>query len=266
MKEKFRLKGLKSSKPWHRWEIYETVTPWIVMFRPRFLTFIFPALSICLPGQTSAADLSATLQGLAGTDQPVYSIPVENLPGPVADSREAPVVFIQYENLLCRQCRVIRQSALAWIQSEYVETGEVALYQDYFSSLGPGSPPFEVIAALKAAQLQGDPEALEAAFWRYGGRLNYDRFIQIIQMHELDRERFDRDYQDPDLRGKIESAILMARENGVQGSPTSLIGMVDPDDSDIIHVVRLGGRRQYSEYQRIIEGLLEFRKSRLQES
>ncbi len=237
------------------WSMAPSWVSLLSMIKPVKHTFIILIVAQWLAMGCEAQDLLSRLQAVAGEAYAVFPIEGQYLPKTVQGNPEAEVILVQYENMLCSDCRAMRQGALPRLKEAYVDSGLIRIYSSLFPVGDQADPTYQATAAFYAAEKQEKGEAAEPLFWKYGTRLTDKRYSQIAALIGMDFERFQTDRKSQEILKLVEFRRTLAKVNGVRGTPTTLVGLPQ-NGTDKYLVIRMEKGRPFSEYKRVIDGVL----------
>jgi protein-disulfide isomerase len=173
----------------------------------------------------------------------------------VKGSANARVVLIEYSDFGCPFCGRHAQTAFLDIQREFVESG---LVRYVFRHL-----PLEQLhpSAKKAA------EAAECAheqgkFWEMHDRLfanqksfTVDKLIDHASAEQLDLARFRSCLVGGQMATTVSEHVAEARRLGITGTPSFLIGEIQPDGT--VHIIRkLAGAEPFQVFRTALNNLV----------
>jgi len=179
-----------------------------------------------VPGLRLGLAIAMVLSPVAGYAQAPSGPGVEGL-GHTVGSRDAPILVVEFVDMGCRECRRFALETFPAVHAEFIETGQVRWQViPYVSGLQPNGE--EGARALECAADQG-------AFWPMHDIL-YERqadwfikqrpqrqFGRYAEELELDKDRFERCYDDRELSARTDANTRAALDLGVRGTPTFLV-------------------------------------------
>ncbi len=173
----------------------------------------------------------------APTSEPVEDIVLPkpfNYPSPDDRSMgdpKASVVIEEYGDFQCPYCKRFHDETLPRIVAEYVETGQVYFIYRNFPVVDRNDPAQESHAAAAAAVCAGR----QNRFWDYHdvlfanqtgeniGDFSARRLQGMAQELGLDMDAFHGCYQTEDAQDSVSADSLLARQGGVNATPSFLI-------------------------------------------
>lgn len=180
--------------------------------------------------------------------------PVEINGGASRGAANATVAVIEFSDFQCPYCARYDRETYPQILKEYVDTGKVKyVWRDL---------PLEIHKnaenAAEAARCAGEQEG----FWRMHDRLFANQqsltppdLVRHAEALDLNSQRFQDCLESGRYAAAIRKDVADAGRAGVSGTPTFLIGIVQPNGS--VKVFRkLVGARPYSEFKAAIDSLL----------
>ena len=174
---------------------------------------------------------------------------------PVKGSRTAKVAIVQYSDFECPYCGKFATETLPLLERDYVRTGKVLLAFRHFplESIHPSA----LIAAAGA-----ECAARQDRFWELHDRLfklsppfTVPAVNRIASTVVVDGRRFATCLAGEALE-RVREDTAGGRELGVTGTPTFLIGRVQPDRRVRV-AYWLSGTRPFAQFSNILDGLLK---------
>jgi protein-disulfide isomerase len=197
--------------------------------------------SIFIAVVATAATVAATLIGVSAVrgDPPQRSaVPTSGaqyelfagIPqqGIVLGSTAAPVTLVEFADLQCPYCSDFTRAGLPSIVEEYVRTGRVKLVFQGLAFLGPDSR--TALRAVLAAGMQNRAwDFLHGLYGRQGaenaGWVTKQLLREVARdVRGLDVQRMLRQSNSPAVTRLMRDAARFARDGGVSGTPTFLVG------------------------------------------
>ena len=171
--------------------------------------------------------LSAGAAGCLG--EPPGANPSELDPGarPLLGSREAPVRVTVFEDFGCPSCATFNQNVLPAVRDRHVSAGNAHVFHVDFPIPVDDNWSYEVAGAARAVF----DEAGDDAFWQFAGEMyaNQDSFSlgliestadEIAGVGAAARQAIE----EGTYRSAVESDRSLARDWGVDGTPTVFVG------------------------------------------
>jgi len=189
------------------------------------------------------------------TPPPVPKEPVSLAGAPVKGSQAARVAIIQYAEFECPYCARFAAETLPLLEREYVDTGRVLLAFRHLPL--ERIHPSAVIAAAGA-----ECAARQDRFWDLHDRLftlsppfTVAAVRAAAEAVALDAPRFSTCLAGDGL-ARVREDMASARQLGITGTPTFLIGGVEPDGRVRVRYW-LSGARPFAQFATILDGLLK---------
>lgn len=157
---------------------------------------------------------------------------------------DAPVTIVEFFDYRCPYCH----SAASWVFETAAARDDVRVVFKEFPILGPDS--LEASRAAIASIKQGRYRQFHLAMMAHRGDLNGAAIDTIARGIGIDVARMRRDMADPAIDEIIENNHRLARESGVNGTPTFLInGQAAPrfDPADLRNRINEAARAAQTE-------------------
>jgi protein-disulfide isomerase len=156
-----------------------------------------------------------------------------------SDAETKLVVFLDPN---CPHCRRFEQ-AIDKVKSQYPK---VAILMRYWPILGPDSE--KIASALWAIKGFGPGKFEEFAriISSKEGPFTYEMFVKLVEEHKLDKGKFEAAVNSAETKTAIGKTDSLARELGLQGTPTSLlvnkegVRLVMPTDEKSLEIILKG--------------------------
>lgn len=166
----------------------------------------------------------------------------------------ARVAMIQFSDFACPYCGTFARETLPELRRQYIATGRIRFG---FRHLPLRGHPRAMVAAVAA-----ECAAQEGRFWSLHDRLfiqsadfDIDGMKEAAHQVGLDDVRFAACLTDGRAAAEVGEDIAHARVLSVTGTPSFVIGVVQPDG--LLQVRRqTGGARPYSEFRTALETIL----------
>lgn len=173
----------------------------------------------------------------------------------IKGSTHAKIVILEFSDFQCPFCRQHATTTSPQVQRQLVDTGKVryAFRNLPIESIHPNA--FKAAEAAQCAAEQGH-------FWEMHSRLfENQQALGILDLlgHakslDIDQTKFQSCVNDGRMTARIQQDLAEARRLGLTGTPTFLIGAVQPDGGVRI-TRRITGVQPLQIFQAAIEGLL----------
>jgi protein-disulfide isomerase len=193
-------------------------------------------------------------RGAAAANPPLPSEPVSLEGAVVRGNRQARLAVVAYSDFQCPYCARFAETTFRELDKGYIATGKVLFAFRHLPLTRIHSQAFDAAAAAACAGRQGK-------FWEMHDRL----FASARQLSDatwrtaagdlgLNRPMFDRclDAEGPEA---VRQDVELARALEISGTPTFLIGRIEPDGRVKVSS-RLAGGQPVGRFKSIIDPLL----------
>jgi len=246
--------------------------------RLRFAVLALVFLSASLaPGQTSATDeqmrkdiealkeaQKSMQKDLDEIKKALQSRPVaEALPRePMAISDEpfkgngqARVAVIEFSDYQCPFCARYSKDTFARIEDDYLDTGKVKyVFRDL--PLPFHKQAFKAAEAAHCAGEQGKFWEMHDLLFQNQSALAVEQLPGYARTLGLSEDGFARCLESGQFAADIDKDVAAAGAVGINGTPTFLLGVVQPGDGRVKVVKKLVGAKPYEEFKAAIDGML----------
>jgi protein-disulfide isomerase len=181
--------------------------------------------------------------------------PVSITDEPIKGDGSAKVAVIEFSDYQCPFCGRYSKDTLSQIENDYVETGKVKyVFRDL-------PLPFhkQAFKAAEAAHCGGE----QGKFWEMHDLLFQNQTAlgpEQLPAHAkslgLDGTKFQQCLDSGKFEAGIKKDIADAGTVGISGTPTFLIGVVQPGDGRVKVVKKLVGAKPYAEFKAAFDSLL----------
>ena len=181
--------------------------------------------------------------------------PVSIANEPFKGDGKARVAVIEFSDYQCPFCGRYSKGAYAQIEDDYIETGKVRyVFRDL-------PLPFhkQAFKAAEAAHCGGE----QGKFWEMHDLLFQNQTAlapEQLPGHAkslgLDEAKFQQCLNSGRFEADIKRDVADAGSVGITGTPTFLIGLVQPGDGRVKVVKKLVGAKPYEEFKAAIDGTL----------
>ena len=200
----------------------------------------------------NAAFQNGALGGAAARPE---TLAVDPRPGMALGDSAAPVTIVEFTDFQCPFCGRHATTTLPQLRKEYVDKGLVR----YVVRNNP--LPMHPFARRAAIAARCAAEQSPAAYWRYHdglfagqAALADSTFDALAQADGLDLARFDRCRMDKATAERIDADVAAASKAGFRGTPTFVIGRVQPDGT--VRGEAIEGAYPFARFKSAIDGLL----------
>jgi protein-disulfide isomerase len=182
-------------------------------------------VAVLIAVSQSGDDTGGPIDGGAETAELFAGIPQQ---GRFLGPRDAPVALVEFADMQCPACRQYSEDVMPALVSRYVRPGQVQMELQPIAILGPDSE-LGARAALAAAR--------QDKMWNFADLLYRNQGLEntgyltesftrdvAAAVPGLDVDRFTRDLSSPAVERELARAQDEARAQGVNGTPTVLVG------------------------------------------
>ena len=181
--------------------------------------------------------------------------PISIASDPFKGSGGARVAVIEFSDYQCPFCARYVANTLARIEDDYVDTGKVKyVFRDL--PLPFHNQAFKAAEAAHCAGEQGKFWEMHDLLFRNQSALAPERLPGYAKTLGLSEDGFARCLETGAFAAAIKQDIADAGTAGISGTPTFLIGMVQPGDGRVKVVKKLVGAKPYEEFKAAIDGML----------
>jgi protein-disulfide isomerase len=174
---------------------------------------------------------------------------------PSQGSAAAKVAVIEYSDFQCSFCGKYDRETYPQIQDEYLKTGKIR-YVFHDLPLDFHENAFKAAVAARCAGEQGKFWEMHDRLFANQTALSQADLLKHAAAISLDAPRFQQCVESDRLAADIRSDITEANNAGMSGTPTFLIGYVQPD-STVKVVKKLVGAKPYAQFKAAIDELLQ---------
>jgi protein-disulfide isomerase len=181
--------------------------------------------------------------------------PVSIANEPFKGDRKARVAIIEFSDYQCPFCARYNKGPYAQIEDDYVETGKVRyVFRDL--PLPFHKQAFKAAEAAHCGGEQGRFWEMHDFLFQNQSALAPDQLAAHARSLGLDEAKFQRCLGSGKFADAIKSDIADAGTVGITGTPTFLIGVVQPGDDRVKVGKKLVGAKSYEEFKAAIDGML----------
>jgi protein-disulfide isomerase len=156
------------------------------------------------------------------------SEPLSLAGAPRKGSPTAPIVLLEYADFQCPVCERFSTEVLPSFAREFVETGEVQIAFRHLPLEGIHPLALAAAEAAECAHRQGRFWEMHDLLFERQGQLDATKFHDWASELGVDRVKFLACLDEP-AQERVRHDAGEAREMGVKGTPTFLIGTLEPD-------------------------------------
>lgn len=198
---------------------------------------------------------SASTSGAASGVTPVSNVTLNLANAPLRGSAEARVTLVEISDFECPFCGRFFRDAAPQLVKQYIDTGKV---QQAFVHL-PLSIHRNAFKASEAAACAGD----QGKFWQMHDVL-FARQSELAPaflagkaaLLGLDPAAFKACLDGAKHAGAVRADVAMAQKHGISGTPTFLLGTIDPKTRVFTGASRIVGAKPFATFQRALDDLI----------
>jgi protein-disulfide isomerase len=182
--------------------------------------------------------------------------PVSIANEPFKGDGKAKIAVIEYSDYQCPFCSRYTRDVLPQIQRDYVETGKVKyVYNDL--PLDFHKQAFKAAEAAHCAGEQGRFWEMHDVLFQNQSALSAEQLPTHARSVGLNEAPFQQCLDSAKFAEAIKADIAEARAMGITGTPTFLIGVIQPGDGRVKVVKKLFGAKPYDDFKAAIDSALE---------
>lgn len=190
----------------------------------------------------------------AGPDQALNAL-VETAGAPSKGNKNARLTLVEFSEYQCPFCGRHVRDTMPQIQKEYIETGKVHYV---FRDLPLESIHKNAFKAAEAARCAGE----QNKYWEMHDRLFENQkslepasLTAHAQAIGLDAKKFQSCLDSGKFAADIKKDIADANKIGITGTPTTVIGLTQPNDSKIKVVKVIRGAQNFASFKEALDSL-----------
>ena len=167
----------------------------------------------------------------------------------------AKVAVIEFSDYQCPFCARYSKDTFAQIEDDYVDTGKVKyVFRDL--PLPFHKHAFKAAEAAHCAGEQGKFWEMHDLLFQNQAALGAEQLPTYAKTLGLSEAGFQRCLEAGEFADDIKKDIADAGTVGISGTPTFLLGVVQPGDGRVRVVKKLVGAKPYEEFKAAIDGML----------
>ncbi len=171
---------------------------------------------------------------------------------------DAPVTMFSYSDFQCPYCRRHATTVMTDIFKEYVDNGKLRIVMREFPIPNLHPRAFAAAQAAVCAHTQGKYEEMHDLIFVNQKALSDEELKAHAQSLELDSSAFEACFADEEVTNGIRADIREGRSMGISGTPSFVVGLTDPDDSNKVRVTRyIRGAQAFPAFKGAIDDQLE---------
>ena len=173
-------------------------------------------------------------------------------------STDAPVTMFGYSDYQCPFCSRHATMVLPGLVKQYVDSGKLKIVMKEFPIESLHSRAFAASQATLCADAQGKYWEMHDLVFANQRAMTDDNFIAHSETLGLDATAFEACLTDEETSERIRAEILEGQGLGISGTPSFVVGLTDPEDSNKVHVTEyIRGAQPLPRFEGVINELLE---------
>jgi protein-disulfide isomerase len=207
--------------------------------------------------QKDLDEIKRLLQGQAraAAADALPAAPISIAGDPVKGDKGARIALIEFSDYQCPFCGRYAKEVMPQLLDDYVKTGKVKyVFQDM-----PLEFHKNAFKAAEAAHCAGD----QGKFWEMHDRLFQNQAelaVELLPAHAkalgLDEAKFQQCLDSGKFAAEIKQDIAQAATAGISGTPSFLLGVVQPGEGRVKVTRKLVGAKPYAEFKAAVDSLL----------
>jgi protein-disulfide isomerase len=174
---------------------------------------------------------------------------------PFKGNGTAKVAVIEFSDYQCPFCSRYTKDVLPQIRTDYVETGKIKyVFRDMPLSFHKNA--FKAAEAAHCAGLQGKFWEMHDTLFANQTALAPEQLAPLAKTVGVDEARFQQCLDSGRFATDINKDIADAGSAGITGTPSFLVGIIQPGDGRVKVVKKLVGAKPYAEFKAAIDDLL----------
>jgi len=177
---------------------------------------------------------------------------------PVLGSADAAVTMFAYSDYQCPFCSRHATTVLPQLVKTYVDSGQLRIVMREYPIEAIHPRAFAASKAVLCAGAQDKYWGMHDKIFANQRSLTDGDFTSHAKLLELDTAAFDACLAGEVVDDQIQGEVNEAYDLGISGTPSFVVGLTDPEDSDKVHVTEyVRGAQSFGRFQSVIDGLLE---------
>ncbi len=171
---------------------------------------------------------------------------------------DATVTLFAYSDYQCPYCRRHATMVMPQVVKEYVDSGKLRLVMREYPIETIHPRAFAAAQAALCAGTKGKYWEMHDLIFANQKALSDDELKSHAQTLELDAAGFEACLSDEETDNRIRAEIQEAQSMGITGTPSFVIGLTDPEDSNEVRVTQyIRGAQPFTAFQGAIDSLLK---------
>jgi protein-disulfide isomerase len=181
--------------------------------------------------------------------------PISIASEPFKGGSTAKVAVIEFSDYQCPFCGRYTKEVLPQLRSEYVDTGKIKyVFRDMPLSFHKNA--LKAAEAAHCAGAQGKFWEMHDALFANQSALDPEQLATHAKAVGVDDAQFQQCLASGKFAADINKDVADAGAAGITGTPTFLVGVIQPGDGRVKVVKKLVGAKPYAEFKAAIDGLL----------
>lgn len=174
---------------------------------------------------------------------------------PVKGDRNARVALIEYSDYQCPFCSRFGKETYPQLDTDYIKTGKVKyVFRDL--PLNFHKQAFKAAEAAHCAGEQGKFWEMHDQMFQNNKALAPEELTKYAEALQLNTSLFQQCLDSARYAADIKKDIAEANSVGITGTPTFLLGTIDPRDGTVKVTKKLVGAKPFAEFKAAIDSLL----------
>ncbi len=189
------------------------------------------------------------------SQQKTNSNPTVDLKGAAEKgSKNAKVAMVEFTDYWCGFCARFAKSTLPELMKEYVSTGKVRYYvKDFAAQRGT-----KISEAAHCAGEQGRYWELHDKLFENYGKYSDPELADYVQQAGADPTIFEKCVESDRYAKLVRDSMEQGAVAGVDGTPTFMLGVIDPADPTKLKTVRtLVGAQSLDQFRAALDAVIE---------
>jgi protein-disulfide isomerase len=205
--------------------------------------------------QKDIAEIKRLLQSRPAAADALPRDPIAIASDPFKGSGTARVAVIEFSDYQCPFCGRYAKDVLPQIRTEYVDTGKIRyVFRDMPLSFHKQA--FQAAEAAHCAGAQGKFWEMHDTLFQNQSALAAEQLPTHARAVGVDDARFQQCLESGQYASEINKDVADAGAAGITGTPTFLVGVIQPGDGRVKVVKKLVGARPYEDFKAAIDSAL----------
>jgi protein-disulfide isomerase len=176
---------------------------------------------------------------------------------PESGSKDTKIAVIEFTDFWCGFCARFAKTTLPDLKKEYVDTGKVRYYvKDFAAQRGP-----KISEAAHCAAEQGKYWQLHDKLFENYGKYSDQELADYVQQAGADPTIFQKCVESDRYAKLVRDSMEQGSAAGVDGTPTFMLGVIDPADPTKLKTVRtVVGAQSLDQFRAAIDAVIESSK------